>query len=99
MTGSLARLAGTQAIMVGNVLGGRTVGGRAALLHVRGTSLNGMVTKAGRADFVGLRVLPWVRRRLHGRADACGLMNGVAARGRVVRVTKGLIRLLHVSNP
>ena len=49
MTGSLAGLAGIQAMKVGNVLGGRTWGVRGALLHVRGTSLSGMATKDGGA--------------------------------------------------
>ena len=47
MTTSLARLDGIQSIKVGNVLGGRTVGVRGALLHARGTSLHGMATKVG----------------------------------------------------
>ena len=47
---SLARLAGIQAMKVGNVLGGRTVGIRGALLHVRGTSMSGMETNVGWVD-------------------------------------------------
>ena len=92
MIGSLARLAGTQAMRVENVLGGRTVGARGALLHVRGTSLGLMATKVGGgADFLYVRgdALDEMA-TLHGRADACGLMIGVGARGSCCQGYQGL---------
>ena len=45
MTGSLARSADTQAMTVRNVMSERSMGGRGALLHLRGTFLGGVMTK------------------------------------------------------
>ena len=77
MTSSLAGLSGTQAVRVGNVMGRRTVCGRGALPEWHSDQGLG-----GGADLLGVRgVALGEMMTLHGRADACGLMNRVGARG------------------
>ena len=77
---ALAGLAGTQVVRVRNVLGGRTIGDRGALLHVKGTSMSGMVTKIGGADILHVRSAGLGEMgTIYGRADTCGLIGG--ARG------------------
>ena len=76
MTGSLAGLVGVQAVRIVNVVGGETMGGRGALLHVRGTSLSLMMIKGGGggADVLHVRgVTLGEMTTLHGRVNAMGV--------------------------
>ena len=77
----MAWVVGIQDVKVGNVLGGRTTGVRGASLHVRNTSLSGMVIKVRVPDLVVMGAALGEMATMHGRADARGLMNVIGARG------------------